>query len=74
MVFNISIDPFQYILCVLVNLTEFEDGEDKRHLPLPEEMVAGEAKHASGTEDDHLVDVVLLNRMMHLAASTAPID
>lgn len=56
------------------NPTEFKDGEDKSHLPPPEAMVAAEVEDAGGTEDDHLVDGVLLNGMMHLIARTAPVD
>jgi len=41
-------------------LTEFEDGEDESHFPPPEEMIAGEVEDTGRTEDDHLVDGVLL--------------
>ena len=54
--------------------TEFEDGEDESHLLPPEEMIAGEVEDAGRTEDDHLVDAVLLNGMVDLVARTTPVD
>jgi hypothetical protein len=55
------------------DLTEFEDGQDKSHFPLPEGIVAGMGEDASGAEDDHLVDGVLLYGMVDFAAGTAPV-
>lgn len=38
---------------------------------LPEEILAGVVKDAGGTEDDHLVDGLVLDGMANLAGSTA---
>lgn len=37
-------------------------------------MIAGEVEDAGGTEDDHLVDGVLLNGMLDVVARTTPVD
>jgi hypothetical protein len=41
---------------------------------LPKEMLAGVVEDAGGSEDDHLLDSVVLDGMADLIASTAPGD
>lgn len=68
---NISIGSWWDIMGS--KLTEFEDGEDKGQFVLPEEMVAGVAEDAGGTDDDHCVDGVLFDGMVDLIASNTPV-